>query len=152
MIFWLPNLHPPKFRKAKFWRVHPEKVRFLLGQSVLLKKTWFQVFFSLYPRKGFFATLASYSKSSSRSCDCLKIDLKVPKGISFLPSGTITVNIGTPYFLNFAWLPFCDAKTKPFAWRTLMIAFDEKSLGMLKLFRWNNWIVNLGQIRNPPIF
>ncbi|MEO9031853.1 MAG: hypothetical protein ABI285_01330, partial [Ginsengibacter sp.] len=40
--------------------------------------------------------------ASARRPDCFKIDLKVPKGISFLSAGTITVSVGTPvlrYFL-----------------------------------------------------
>jgi len=39
-------------------------------------------------------------KSSSVKLAWRKIDLKVPKGISFLPAGTITVKIGLPVFLN----------------------------------------------------
>jgi hypothetical protein len=42
------------------------------------------------------------SSSFSVSPDCLKIDLNVPNGISFLFAGTITVSVGFPILRNFA--------------------------------------------------
>ena len=47
-------------------------------------------------------------KSFSVKLAWRKIDLKVPRGISFLPVGMITVRVGFPVFRNLAWLPFCE--------------------------------------------
>lgn len=94
----------------------------------------------------------NYSKSSLLSCDCLKIDRKVPIGISLRGAGTITVSTGLPDFLNFMWLPFWEIKRKPFLRRTLMMSWEEKSLGMAQLLSYNSRPLYLLKLSRRTIF
>lgn len=81
-----------------------------------------------------------YIKSFSRSRDWRKIDANVPRGISRFPIGTITVRTSSLIALRyFAWLPFCEAKTKPRRSRTRTTSRDENRLGILKLLRHDRW-------------
>jgi len=59
--------------------------------------------------------------------DCLNIDANVPRGISFLGSGTMTILVP---FRNFLWLPFCEIKVKPFSFSILIISLDDSRLRM----------------------
>ncbi len=61
------------------------------------------------------------------------MDLKVPNGISFRPAGIMTVKVGRPVFLNFAWLPFWETNKKPFERRVLINCREEYNLGIAHL-------------------
>lgn len=53
------------------------------------------------------------------------MDLNVPIGISFLEYGTITTLLP---FLNFAWLPLCETKTKPLSVKVLITCLEAGNL------------------------
>ena len=58
-----------------------------------------------------------------------KIDRRVPIGISFLPAGTMTVNVDLPALRYLAWLPVWPTNLKPCFSRAFTISLDEYGLG-----------------------
>lgn len=72
--------------------------------------------------------------------DWRAMDRKVPSGISFLGTGTITVYDALRYF---AWLPRCDFNSNPLRSKTFMTCLEEGNLGMTQIECANYRVTNL---------